>query len=119
MTNVKTADEKSQELFVAKTIKNQMSYDGPFGALGRIAAREFCVLPSDEETQGGLRFRTSIRKPRTRHWIEVRLLWVDVYRVTFWRMKRGTLAAEIVETVDDVYCDMLKDVVENLAEKHA
>jgi len=117
-----TEDRDEHALYVARTIRQQISYDGPLGMLARIAARNFQALPPSDDSQGGLRFRCSIRKPKTQHWIEITLRWSDTYRVRMIRKKRGMSPLEtLIDTEGecDVYCDQLKDCVETFAEEHA
>ena len=116
-----TNEDREHALYVARVIREQISYDGPFGTLGRIAARNFQALPPSDDSQGGLRFRCSIRKPKTQHWIEITLKWSDTYRVRMIRKKRGMSPLEtLIDTEGqvDVYCDELKDTVETFAEEH-
>lgn len=114
--------DKEHAVRVGKTIHEQLRYDGPFGTLGRIAARDFCIMPIQDNSQGGLRFRCSIRKKQTKHWIEITLEWSDTYRVRLLRKKRGPSPVETVLDTDEsgiqVYCDELKDTVETFAEAH-
>lgn len=116
-----TTQAQADALAVARTIKQQISYDGPLGMLARIAARNFQALPSTDDHQGGLRFRCSIRKPKTQHWIEITLQWSDTYRVRMIRKRRGMSPLEILVDTDgkvDVYCDELKNTVEAFAKEH-
>lgn len=118
-----TETDRTQAAFVARTIRQQLTYDGPFGAMACIAARDWQAIGPDDTSQGGLRFRVSIRKPKTRHWIVVTLQWTDTYRVRLLRLKRGASTLDVLLDTDEsdiqVYCDELKDTVETFAEAHA
>jgi len=121
-TMTTTTADKEHARAVGQTIFQQLRYDGPFGTLGRIAGREYMTLNSDDKSQGGLVFRASIRKPKTRHWFNITLTWRDTYRVQLLRLRRGQNEIETIVDTDennlDVYCDELKDLVEQLAEAH-
>lgn len=72
-------------------------------------ARNFVGIP---EQRGGLMFSLpSGISPKRVNKVRIILNWMDTYTVEFWRVWGDK--ATLLNTVDDVYCDQLHDVLED------
>jgi hypothetical protein len=103
-------DKKARALAVANTILEQLG-GGRFVAMTGAKNLTAC----DE----GLRMKLPGTLTRDRiNWLEVKLDPSDTYTLTFAceRKPRGKAWAErtVIETVDMVYCDQLRDVFEQV-----
>jgi hypothetical protein len=103
-------EKKTRALAVANTILEQLG-GGRFVAMTGAKALTAC----DE----GLRMKLPGNLTRQRiNWVEVKLDPSDTYTLTFAseRRPRGKAWAErtVIETVDAVYCDQLRDVFEHV-----
>ncbi|MFV8343629.1 hypothetical protein [Flavobacterium sp. XS2P39] len=89
---------------IAKTIIEQIKYADKW-ALMAYGSKNFIALPESKEYQGGLQFQCSgFRHKGT---VRIQLKWIDTYTISF-ISKKG----EIIKEVNDVYCDMLVDILD-------
>ena len=79
-----------------------------------IGYRKPQAMMETEEARGGLRFRVNQQPQR---YCEIELMWSDTYRVTYFRMKRGTLDRIVLATGEDVYCDCLGTTLYNMTQQ--
>jgi hypothetical protein len=86
-------------LEVAKTIASQI----PVMDKMAIGYREPQMLAQNDERSGGLNFRVN----SNRKYCDVELTYMDTYRVTYFRFKRGTNERIVLASSDDVYCHEL------------
>ena len=94
---------------IAKTILEQIKY-GDKWALMAYGSRNFVALKESKEFQGGLQFQVNGFKHKGI--VRVQLKWIDTYTITFINEKGVT-----VKEVEDVYCDMLVDVLDYIEGK--
>lgn len=94
---------------IAKTIIEQIKY-GDKWALMAYGSKNFIALPESKEFQGGLQFQCS----GTEHkgLVRIQLKWIDTYTISFVN-KNG----EVVKKVEDVYCDILVDILDYIEGK--
>lgn len=81
-------------------------------ALMAWGAKDFISLPESKNFQGGVRFK--VNGLTFKGWVKVELTWMDVYYVSFINNK-----CEVVKQFEDVYCDMLVDIIDWIENKHA
>jgi hypothetical protein len=89
---------------IARTIIEQIKYADKW-ALMAYGSRNFIALPESKDYQGGLQFQ--VNGFHHKGFVKIQLKWIDTYTITF-ISKKG----EIVKEVEDVYCDMLVDVLD-------
>ena len=94
---------------IAKTILEQIKY-GDKWALMAYGSKHFVALPESKEFQGGLQFEVNGLKHIGT--VRIQLKWIDTYTITFINKKGVT-----VKEVEDVYCDMLLDVLDYIEGK--
>ena len=94
---------------IAKTILEQIKY-GDKWALMAYGSRNFVALKESKEFQGGLQFQ--VNGVKHKGIVRVQLKWIDTYTITFINEKGVT-----VKEVEDVYCDMLVDVLDYIEGK--
>ena len=98
----------SETLEIANIIRQQIG----IGTLMAIGARDLIALDENDGQRGGLRFTVN-RTRLTR--IDVRLRWNDTYTVEYVKISARTHQARVVDSRDEVYCDVLADVVYTLS----
>jgi hypothetical protein len=89
---------------IARTIIEQIKYADKW-ALMAYGSINFIALPESKEYQGGLQFQCSGLYHKGT--VRIQLKWIDTYTITFMN-KTG----EVIKEVEDVYCDMLVDVLD-------
>nr|WP_315193470.1 hypothetical protein [uncultured Flavobacterium sp.] len=94
---------------IAKTIISQIKYADKW-ALMAYGSTNFIALPESKEFQGGLQFKVNGYKHKGI--VRIQLKWIDTYTITF-VSKKG----EIIKKVEDVYCDMLVDILDYIEGK--
>ncbi len=95
---------ENQSVQIATTILQQIkACDIWF--LGAIGARHYAALPSNNEFQGGVRFKVNGLKHKG--YVSIELRWADDYTIKF--LSR---AGEVTKKVEGVYCDMLVDILD-------
>lgn len=108
--------EKSRE--IAKTIIEQIKATD-FWALGAWGARNYISLPEEKKdfgtVLGGLQFDVSGRKLQRGGKVIVYLMSNDTYRVRVIKI-HGSKITE-VKTVNEVYCDGLIEIIDNIIER--
>jgi len=65
------------------------------------------------ERSGGLNFKVNTQPQR---FCDIELLWNDTYRVTYFRIKRGSLDRITLATADQVYADCLGTTLYNMTQ---
>lgn len=75
-------------------------------------AKDFVSLPESKDFQGGVRFK--VNGLTFKGWVKVELTLMDIYSVSFKNIK-----GEVVKQFEDVYCDMLVDIIDWVENKHA
>ena len=103
---------------VAKIIKSQMCAGRDVIKVMSWGAHAWTATPSSvvrDGVDGALQFRVSGRK--FKGIIEIALMPSDTYRVTLFRLlKSAPNGVKIVGTMDDIYCDVLTDVIDRRIE---
>jgi hypothetical protein len=106
-------------LTVANTIKEQIAagcgVDGSQGFVCMMAWGVDRMVGCGEETEdnrGWLSFTVKGRKFKGA--VKIKLMWNDTYRVEFWKTRRPNL--KMIEAYDEVYCDMLTDLIDSYVE---
>lgn len=94
---------------IARTILEQIKY-GDKWALMAYGAKNFIALTESKEFQGGLQFE--VNGLHHKGIVRIQLKWIDTYTITFINKR-----SEIVKEVEDVYCDMLVDVLDYIEGK--
>lgn len=94
---------------IARTILEQIKF-GDKWALMAYGACNYVALPETKEYQGGLQFQVNGLKHKGI--VRIQLKWIDTYTISF-HNKKG----DIVNEVEDVYCDMLVDVLDYIEGK--
>lgn len=94
---------------IARTIIEQIKYADKW-ALMAYGSRNFVALPESKEYQGGLQFQVNGLSHKGT--VRIQLKWIDTYSITFINKR-----SEIVKEVDDVYCDMLVDILDYIEGK--
>lgn len=89
---------------IAKTIISQIKYADKW-ALMAYGSTNYVALPESKEYQGGLQFQCSGFKHKGT--VRIQLKWIDTY-TTSPISKKG----ETIKEVNDVYCDMLVDILD-------
>lgn len=89
---------------IAKTIIEQIKYADKW-ALMAYGSSNFLALPESKEYQGGLEFQ--VNGFHHKGTVRIQLKWIDTYTISF-ISKKG----EVVKEVEDVYCDMLVDILD-------
>lgn len=94
---------------IAKTIIAQIKYADKW-ALMAYGSTNYMALPETKDYQGGLQFKVNglIHKGIVR----IQLKWIDTYTITFLDRK-----GDVKKEVEDVYCDMLVDVLDYIEGK--
>ena len=99
----------SEHMQVAQTIKEQL-YVGGLMKVGSWGTHQFIALTPTKHYTGGLRFKVSGRL--FRGLVQVLLMPNDTYTVEL--IQRRTY--EVKERREDIYCDMLTEVIDRLVE---
>jgi hypothetical protein len=73
-------------------------------ALSAYGSKNFYTIGESSEYQGGLGF--SVNGLNHKGEVKILLKWIDVYEIQF------LTNSEIIKQFDDVYCDMLVDVLD-------
>jgi hypothetical protein len=94
---------------IATTILEQINY-GDKWALMAYGAKNYLALPELKEYQGGLQFQ--VNGLQHKGTVRIQLKWIDTYTIIFIN-KNG----ETTKEVEDVYCDMLIDILDYIEEK--
>ena len=94
---------------IAKTILEQIQY-ADRSALMAWGAQNFAAISESKEFQGGLQFH--VNGFHFKGIVKIQLKWIDTYTITFINKRSG-----IVKEVEDVYCDMLVDVLDYIEGK--
>lgn len=89
---------------IARTIIEQIKYTDKW-ALMAYGSRNFIALSESKDYQGGLQFQ--VNGFHHNGLVRIQLKWIDTYTITF-ISKKG----EIVKEVEDVYCDMLIEILD-------
>ncbi|WP_366182953.1 hypothetical protein [Flavobacterium ovatum] len=89
---------------IAKTIIAQIKFADKW-ALMAYGSTNYMALPESKEYQGGLQFKVNGFKHKGT--VRIQLNWIDTYTITFLNKK-----GEVKKEVEDVYCDMLVDVLD-------
>lgn len=89
---------------IAKTIIEQIKYADNW-ALMAYGSKNFMALPESKDFQGGLQFQVNGFKHKGT--VRIQLKWIDTYTILF-ISKKG----ETIKKVEDVYCDMLVDILD-------
>ena len=97
-------------LQVAKTIHQQI----PVMDKMAVGFRNPKAMTETENRIGGLCFKVNQQPQR---YAEVELMWNDTYKVTYFRMKRGTCERITLATADMVYCDVLGTTLYNMTQQ--
>lgn len=107
------------KLYVAETIKEQLVHgagaDGSAGFVCMMAwgAKQFTGCGDEtDDSRGWLSFQVSGAKFKGA--VKVKLKWNDTYNIEFWKTKRP--AFKIIDSVDDVYCDQLTEIIDRYVE---
>lgn len=74
-----------------------------------------CGARSPRRTSDGKLIFKVHSKPQ--RWIEVALNGLDLYNVCYFRLKRGSLERIELESVDDLYADMLGETIYHMVNK--
>ena len=100
-------DPSSKNLYYAKTILKQA------GKLTLIAigCQKPVALEETEGRRGGVQFK--VNSPKPRQYCRVELTWMDLYKITHFRLKRGTFDEIVIDETDGVFCDQLSDELWN------
>jgi hypothetical protein len=99
---------------VATIIKDQLRAGGLMKVMSW-GARDWTAAPSCTDHLGALFFRVSGRK--FKGIIEIALMPSDTYRVTLLKpWKSAPKGFKVVDTIEDVYCDVLTDVIDRRIE---
>ena len=104
-----TTSNTSETVQVAKTIISQI----PMMDRMAIGFRKAVALEECDEYRGGVRFRVNSQPQR---YCEVTLAWDDTYRVSYYRVKRGSLDRITLATADQVYADCLGTTLYNMTQ---
>jgi hypothetical protein len=105
-----SAEVKISAQQIASTIKAQIMA-GDYWALARMGGHSYAALgPNPEGSMGGLQFK--VNGSKIKGWVIVRLKANDTYTVTAGRVRRGLWLP--VAKVEDVYCDNLAAVIEEM-----
>jgi hypothetical protein len=94
---------------IAKTIIAQINYADKW-ALMAYGSRNYVALPESREYQGGLQFK--VNGLHHKGFVRVQLKWIDTYTITFLNKK-----GDVKKEVEDVYCDMLVNVLDYIEGK--
>ena len=97
---------KNEEKIIATTILQQLGGAGKLMAM--IGASHF-THGSDEK---GSYLQFHFKGNRVYNIIKITLNFMDTYDVTFIKMNKRNFDVKIVDTINDVYCDMLKETIE-------
>jgi hypothetical protein len=89
---------------IARTIIEQIKYADKW-ALMAYGSTNFEALPESKEYQGGVQFQ--VNGFHFKGIVRIQLRWIDTYTITFISKK-----SEVVKEVEDVYCDMLVDILD-------
>jgi len=100
---------------VANTIKEQLAMGGRMKVMSWGAHQWTGSSVSQEVVLGALLFRVQGRK--FKGIIEIALMPNDTYTVTLFKKdKRQPKGIKVVEVMDDIYCDVLTDVIDRRVE---
>jgi hypothetical protein len=109
-----------QDHSIAATIRRQIMA-GDYWCLARWGAHRFMAVPEmpDPKTkrspnQGGLTFVVKCKDFGPLWRILIWLEWSDTYRV---QIRKGDASLEVFYEVDDVYCDILAQVVDSICKR--
>lgn len=94
---------------IANTIIAQIKYADKW-ALMAYGSRNYIALPESKEYQGGLQFHVNGYKHKGI--VRIQLKWIDTYTISFLNKK-----GEIKKQVENVYCDMLVDILDYIEGK--
>lgn len=89
---------------IARTIIEQIKYADKW-ALMAYGSTNFVALPESKEFQGGVQFQ--VNGFHFKGTVRIQLKWIDTYTITFIGKK-----ANVIKEVEDVYCDMLVDILD-------
>lgn len=89
---------------IARTIIEQIKYADKW-ALMAYGSINFVALPESKEFHGGVQFQ--VNGYHHKGIVRIQLKWIDTYTISF-LSKKG----ETVKEVEDVYCDMLIDILD-------
>ena len=106
MTNTST----TESVQIAMTIMDQI----PVMDKMAVGYRNPQAMMESPEARGGLRFKVNQQPKR---YVEIELCWNDTYRVTYFRLKRGTYERITLAKSDNIYCDMLGSEIYNMTQK--
>ena len=98
---------------VAQTIINQIKAQDKM-ALWAWGANEYIALPEDDDSFGGLQFK--IKTPKYKRGVKVRITLngSDLYDIEVIRVSGAKV--KVLDTANDVYADMLIEVLDELIE---
>lgn len=94
---------------IARTIIEQIKYSDKW-ALMAYGSKNFVAMQESKEFQGGLQFQ--VNGFHFKGTVRIQLKWIDTYTITF-ISKKG----EVVKEVEDVYCDMLIEILDYIEGK--
>ena len=96
---------------IARTILNQIK-NLDRSALMAWGANSYCSLSQTKYRVGGLSFK--VNGLTHQGWVTIELNWLDTYNIIFTNENRN-----VVKTFEDIYCDMLVNVIDYIEGKHA
>jgi hypothetical protein len=99
----------TRTLEIAQTIREQINYADKW-ALMAYGSKNYIALRESKEYQGGLQF--SVNGFHHKGIVRIQLKWIDTYTISFLNKK-----SKIVKEVEDVYCDMLVDILDYIEGK--
>lgn len=97
-------ETSNKTMEIAHTILEQIKY-ADRSALMVWGATNFAAISESKEYQGGLVFQ--VNGLTHKGWVKVCLRWVDDYTIIFINKNR-----EVINTVEECYCDMLVPVID-------
>ncbi len=97
-------ESTSKTMEIAKTIIEQIKYADKW-ALMAYGSKNFLALLESKDYQGGVQFQ--VNGYHHKGVVRIQLKWIDTYTISF-LSKNG----ETVKEVEDVYCDMLIDILD-------
>lgn len=106
----KDALTTAEYMAIAKTIRSQIS---PMTVL-RCAARDF--VGGQENGEAFLMFRVT-KFSEQRAFYKIKIFYdygKDLYNVQFLKINHRNLSHEVIETYEEVYCDMLNNLLDEI-----
>ena len=101
---------ENTSVHIAQTILNQIK-NLDKSALMAWGANSYCSLSQTKHRVGGLSFK--VNGLTHQGWVTIELNWLDTYNVIFTNENR-----DVVKTFEDIYCDMLVNIIDYIEGKH-